>query len=85
MQSPKEEGDATTLLKNLQPPPFSVRVANLNVVAPVAAWSLPLAVPITVPRSIQRRMMKGKESAAVPKELIRGVNLSVQPGELAAM
>lgn len=63
--------------------PLGVRVSQVTIVAPVPQWSIPLAVPITVPRFVQRRLQKGQ--AMEPKELVRDVNLEVQPGEMLAM
>jgi hypothetical protein len=75
----------SSLLGSLRPPdPYAVTVSNLTIAAPLPACTIPRAVPITVPKAVQRRMMKGKD-AAVPKELVRGVNLQVGAGEVLAM
>lgn len=63
--------------------PVAVRVSDATIAAPVPQWSIPLAVPITVPRFVQRRLQKGKQLE--PKELVRNVNLEVKPGQMLAM
>ncbi|GAA5875055.1 hypothetical protein JCM3774_003416 [Rhodotorula dairenensis] len=63
--------------------PVAVRVIDATISAPVPQWSIPLAVPITVPRFVQRRLQKGEQVA--PKELVRNVNLEVQPGQMLAI
>ncbi|GAA5992258.1 hypothetical protein JCM10908_001843 [Rhodotorula pacifica] len=63
--------------------PVAVRVINATISAPVPQWSIPLAVPITVPRFVQRRLQKGKQLEA--KELVRNVNLQVEPGQMLAI
>jgi hypothetical protein len=66
------------LYSSLPPPlPIAVRVRGLTIQAPVAKITLPL-VPIEVPR-----WKKG--DGAVPKELVRRVSATVEPGEVMAM
>lgn len=73
-----------SLLSSLPPPqPFAVVVRDLAIVAPPAQWSLPLAIPITVPRFVQRRLQKAE--ALEGKELLRNVDLDIAAGEVLAM
>ncbi|BGP27054.1 ATP-binding cassette transporter snq2 [Rhodotorula toruloides] len=73
-----------SLLSSLPPPrPFAVVVRDLAIVAPPAQWSLPLAVPIIVPRFVQRRLQKTE--ALEGKELLRNVNLDIAAGEVLAI
>ncbi|KAG0658490.1 hypothetical protein C6P46_005733 [Rhodotorula mucilaginosa] len=63
--------------------PVAVRVSDATIAAPVPQWSIPLAVPITIPRFVQRRLQKGKQLE--PKDLVRNVNLEVKPGQMLAI
>lgn len=76
-----------SLLSTLrQPPPYSVSVTDLTIAAPVPAWTIPLAIPITVPKRVQKLVMgRKRREQTVPKELVRMVNLTIRPGELCAM
>ncbi|GAA5832082.1 hypothetical protein JCM11251_002811 [Rhodosporidiobolus azoricus] len=84
LDSPSPADVDPSLLSALKPPPpLAVAVQCLTIQAPVPQWKIPLAVPITVPGFIQRRMQKGE--AAVPKELLRAVTVDVKPGEVLAI
>lgn len=61
---------------------WRLEVQDLTLLAPVKRLELQLALPVRVPRFIQRRIQKGE--ASVPKELVRRVNLRAEPGELVA-
>lgn len=76
-----------SLLSTLrQPPPYSVSVTDLTIAAPVPAWTIPLAIPITVPKRVQKLVMgRKRREQTVPKELVRMVNLTIRPGELCAI
>ncbi|BGP02838.1 ATP-binding cassette transporter snq2 [Rhodotorula toruloides] len=81
---PGEVPASDSLLSSLPPPqPFAVVVRDLAIVAPPAQWSLPLAIPITVPRFVQRRLQKAEALAG--KELLRNVNLDIAAGEVLAI
>lgn len=86
-KSPDKPGEvpaSDSLLSTLPPPqPFAVVVRDLAIVAPPAQWSLPLAIPITVPRFVQRRLQKAE--ALEGKELLRNVNSDIAAGEVLAM
>ncbi|GAA5883094.1 hypothetical protein JCM16303_006086 [Sporobolomyces ruberrimus] len=79
---------SSTVLNDLQPQPFQCSVTNLTLSAPIPPWTIPMAIPITVPRWIQERVQKrrrGGEDRPVPKEIVRGVNLQVKAGEILAI
>ncbi|GAA5912086.1 uncharacterized protein JCM6883_007106 [Sporobolomyces salmoneus] len=78
------DSTSTSLLASLQPQPFQCLVSTLTISAPIPQWTIPMAIPITVPRSIQKKLQKGNESA-VPKEIVRAVNLEVKAGEVLAI
>ncbi|CDR35783.1 hypothetical protein NBRC10512_006151 [Rhodotorula toruloides] len=86
-KSPHKPGEvpaSDSLLSSLPPPqPFAVVVRDLAIVAPPAQWSLPLAIPITVPRFVQRRLQKAE--ALEGKELLRNVNSDIAAGEVLAI
>lgn len=63
------------------PDQYRLDVQNLCVAAPPPRWEVPMALTIRVPRAVQRRLQK---DAVLPKRLVGGVNLRVEPGELAA-
>lgn len=72
-----------SLLSALKAPPqYRIEVRDLNIDAPPPAWTIPLAIPITVPSSLQRRLQKG---VTEPRELLRHASLTVHPGEVLAM
>ncbi|SGY73967.1 BQ5605_C005g03332 [Microbotryum silenes-dioicae] len=76
-------GPSQTGLAGLPAPEsYSLSVKSLSIVAPPPEWSIPLAIPITVPRSVQKRLNKSKELLA--KELLRNVNVEVRAGEVLA-
>ncbi|SCV69195.1 BQ2448_2215 [Microbotryum intermedium] len=64
------------------PESYTLSVKSLSIVAPPPEWSIPLAIPITVPRSVRKHLDKGKGSVA--KELLRNVNVEVRAGEVLA-
>lgn len=71
-----------SLLSSLAPPqPYAVHVDNLTIVAPVPPLVIPLAIPIPIPGFVRRWSKKD----FVARELVRGVNLRVEPGEVLAM
>ncbi|KDE04252.1 hypothetical protein MVLG_05280 [Microbotryum lychnidis-dioicae p1A1 Lamole] len=77
-------GPSQTGLAGLPAPEsYSLSVKSLSIVAPPPEWSIPLAIPITVPRSVQKRLNKSKELLA--KELLRNVNVEVRAGEVLAL
>ncbi|GAA5939117.1 uncharacterized protein JCM15063_004431 [Sporobolomyces koalae] len=80
----EEERFDESLLSKLQPRPFQCYVSNLTIAAPVPPWTIPMAIPITVPRWIQQRIQRNDDKA-VPKEIVRGVNLEVKAGEVLAI
>ncbi|GAA6063063.1 hypothetical protein JCM10212_003008 [Sporobolomyces blumeae] len=71
-----------SLLSQLNPTPYACVVDDLTISAPVPQWTIPMAIPITVPRWVQRRLQKDE---AVPKTLVRNVDLDVKPGEVLAI
>ncbi|ORY74754.1 P-loop containing nucleoside triphosphate hydrolase protein [Leucosporidium creatinivorum] len=74
-----------SLLSALKAPPrYRVEVRDFTIAAPPPAWKIPLAIPITVPSSIQRRLTKDKR-AGEPRELVRNASLVVEPGEVVAL
>lgn len=76
--------EPASLLARLPPPtPYSVLVRDLSIQAPVPRWLVPVAIPFTVPRWVQRRLQKGDE--AVPTELVRSVSVDIAAGEVLAM
>lgn len=79
-----EPPSTSSLLAALQPPPFQCSVTNVTISAPVPQWTIPMAIPIVVPRWVQRRL-QSKSGAPSPKEIVRGVNLDVKAGEVLAM
>ncbi|SCZ97266.1 BZ3500_MvSof-1268-A1-R1_Chr4-2g07098 [Microbotryum saponariae] len=79
-----DAGPSQTGLAGLPAPEsYSLSIKSLSSVAPPPEWSIPLAIPITVPRSVQKRLNKGKELVA--KELLRNVNVEVRAGEVLAL
>ncbi|GAA5886465.1 hypothetical protein JCM6882_001645 [Rhodosporidiobolus microsporus] len=81
---PGHPQDDPSILSSLKPPPaVAIVVRGLSIQAPVPELTIPLAVPIKVPRFIQRRLQKGE--AAVPRELLREVSMEVRPGEVLAI
>lgn len=67
------------------PPPYSVFVTNLTIIAPVPPVTIPLAVPIPIPGFISRRLGPRSRGADPPRELVRSANLQVEPGEVLAI
>lgn len=82
-QQEVDPGEESLLSALPPPPPFAVVVTDLCIDAPVPQWTVPLAIPITVPRWLQARLQKGE--GAVPKALVRDVNVDIVPGEVLAM
>lgn len=80
-QGPAAPSSSPTTARSIAP--VGVRVDGVTVAAPIPQWSIPLAVPITVPRFIQRRLQKGQAIEA--KELVRDVHLDIEPGQMLAM
>ncbi|GAA6030923.1 hypothetical protein JCM8097_008938 [Rhodosporidiobolus ruineniae] len=80
----REAPDEPSLIAQLpRPKPVAIQVRNLTIQAPVPQVTIPLAIPIAVPRFVTHRLKKGGE--AVSKELVRGVSLRVEPGEVLAI
>ncbi|GAA5921109.1 hypothetical protein JCM3775_004094 [Rhodotorula graminis] len=76
--------EPSSLLARLPPPPpYRVVVRGLSIQAPVPRWTVPVAIPFTVPRWVQRRLQKGGE--AVPTELVRNVSVDIAAGEVLAL
>ncbi|GAA5902258.1 hypothetical protein JCM8208_007242 [Rhodotorula glutinis] len=76
--------EPSSLLARLPPPtPYHVVVRGLSIQAPVPRWTVPVAIPFTVPRWIQRRLQKGGE--AMPTELVRNVSVDIAAGEVLAL
>ncbi|CEQ39426.1 SPOSA6832_00937 [Sporobolomyces salmonicolor] len=72
-----------SLLAQLRPPaPYAIVVSGLTITAPIPRWTIPMAVPVTVPMWAQRRLQR---TQPLPKELVREVNLEVNPGEVLAI
>ncbi|GAA5959155.1 hypothetical protein JCM21900_001409 [Sporobolomyces salmonicolor] len=72
-----------SLLAQLRPPaPYAVVVSGLTITAPIPRWTIPMAVPVSVPMWAQRHLQRAQP---LPKELVREVNLEVNPGEVLAI
>ncbi|GJN93059.1 hypothetical protein Rhopal_006104-T1 [Rhodotorula paludigena] len=82
-QQEVDPGEESLLSALPPPPPFAVVVTDLCIDAPVPQWTVPLAIPITVPRWLQARLQKGE--GAVPKALVRDVSVDIVPGEVLAI
>jgi ABC-type multidrug transport system fused ATPase/permease subunit len=65
-----------SLLSTLRPPqPYAVHLSGITIAAPLPPWGV-----------LQRLMRgKGKQEELVAKELVVGVNLRVNPGEVLAI
>lgn len=77
--------DPSDLLSSLRPPPpYAVRVTNLTIVAPIPPITIPLAIPIVLPAFLTRGRTSSGEQRT-PTELVRAVNLVVEPREVLAI
>jgi hypothetical protein len=66
-----------SVLSTLRPPqPYAVHLTGVTIAAPLPAWGV-----------LQRMMRRkgGNEQDVVAKQLVVGVNLRVNPGEVLAM
>ncbi|KAK4057385.1 ATP-binding cassette transporter snq2 [Microbotryomycetes sp. JL221] len=75
-----------------RPEPYRVVVEDLTIAAPAPAWTIPMAIPITVPRMIQDRIQahqrkKHGSDRHIPQPtiLVNEASLTVEPGQMLAI
>ncbi|KAM0752952.1 P-loop containing nucleoside triphosphate hydrolase protein [Meredithblackwellia eburnea MCA 4105] len=72
----------SSILETLKPPPaYAVQVSNLTLLAPPPKITIPLAIPIPLPSFLHPKSARDR----LPTELVRSVNIRVEPGELLAI